>query len=400
MSVARGYRVALEGPSGMSEFLSGVRSSSLRVFGRRYGALLADEVARRVDLHRAGVEVRDPGASPVREAVEHARGLFAAGGRRAEAAGLDLRLRLFPLERDLLVRVDEAHEDYLAEISALPGVRDGSLPASGPAGGATTAEWTELEAMWALATAGPPLGVGLSYRLVEHTLPSLRFQALRRHFPLREVRVRRTARAALFARKAGVPVPADAAQARDFRRYLETATGKGLLEQEERRVARLVPEAFDKDDVASYARQPPPDAAARAPRVAPAPAPGESPRPIDHADVIESGDGRVFVAVMDAGLAEDERVHIQVVERHLSFIQNGVHYGGVSDCPLDAVDLLRESREAIIVEMRRGAGRQEIKARHVALVRDDGREDIYAAGMAGFRRAAERNRLVRAKGLE
>ncbi len=111
--------------------------------------------------------------------------------------------------------------------------------------------------------------------------------------------------------------------------------------------------------------------------------------------MIESGDGRIFVAVMDAGLASDERVHIQVVERHIAFVQNGVHYGGIPDCPLAAVDLLRDNREAVVVELRRGAGRREIKARHVALVRDDGRLDTYSAAMASFRNAAERSRRIK-----
>lgn len=391
MNVPRGYRIRLEGPGSLGDFTSSLRSASLRVFARRYGTALADEVAKRVDLNRAGVEAREPEASPLRESVEQMRAVFAGGGRTAAALGVDLRLRFHLVGAEALIRVEEAHPDFVAEMEALPGLLDASLPSGIAPEGVPAAEWEERRALWEAALSGPPLASGLAFRLVEGDLPSLRYAALRRHFPQHDLRCRRTARALLFHKRTGEAVPRDAAQARDFRRYLETGKGQALLEQEVRSLSRLLPDPIDQPSVLRYA----PAAAAPKPALVPSlPTPPCAPAPIDHADVIESGDGRIFVAVMDAGLATDERIHIQVVERHVAFVQNGIHFGGIPDVPHKAVDLLRESREAIVVELSREPGRREIKARHVALVRDDGRPDVYTAAMANFRNAAERNRRV------
>lgn len=390
MNVPRGYRIRLEEPGSLGDFVSSLRSASLRVFARRYGVALADEVARRIDLSRAGVDVREADASPLRESVEQMRSVFAGGGRAAAGLGLDLRLRFHLVGAEALVRVEDGHADFLAEVEGLPGVLDASFPANGPPEGLPAAEWEERRGLWEAALSGPPLASGLGFRLVEGGLPSLRYAALRRHFPQHDVRCRRTARALLFLRRTGEQVPRDAAQARDFRRYLDTAKGQAALDQEVRHLARVLPNPVDQASVLRYGQVPEPRTA---PVAEPAPPPCQ-PSPIDHADVIESGDGRIFVAVMDAGLATDERIHIQVVERHVAFVQNGIHFGGIPDVPHKAVDLLRESREAIVVELSRVPGRREIKARHVALVRDDGRPDVYTAAMANFRNAAERNRRV------
>ncbi len=278
MTVLRGYRSGLSEPRDLADFLASLRGSSLRVFGRRYGVLLADEVARRIDLHRAGVEPREPDASPLRESVEQMRASYPSGGKAASEAGLDLRLRLFPLESDLLVRVEAAHADYLEGLAAMEGVSDASLPATGRPDDVPAEAYAAREALWERALAGPPLGLGLTFSLVDEALPSLRLPALRRHFPMHEARVRRTARASLFHRRTGLAVPEDATQAREYRRFLDTGKGRALLEDEVRRLGRVLPPSLDRDEVSRYAAK----AAQAAARAAPAPAapmPDESPVP-------------------------------------------------------------------------------------------------------------------------
>ena len=394
MVVSRGYRIVLDGAGSLGDLVSSLRSGSMRTFSRRYGIVLADELARRIDMNRAGLAGAEAGASPIRESLEVVRAAFDAPGRRTGALSLDLKVRIHLVEGSALLEVEDGHDDYLRVVADLPGVKGFSLPTSGR-GEVPAREWAERERLWELAKSGPPLGSGLVFRMVEGQLPSLRFAAVKRHFPSFESRVRRTARAAVYRAQFGGVAPADQEAVKEFRRHLETAAGKVAFERESRRLGRILPRSIEKEDATSFGKV----AKGGEPRVATVSAKEqETPAQIDHADVLESADGRIFVAVMDAGLAPDERLHIQVVDRHLAFVQGGVHYGSVSNAPHAAVDLLRESREAIVVELRRGSGRKEIKARHVALVRDDGRPDVLAAAMANFRNAAERTRRKAASG--
>ena len=78
----------------------------------------------------------------------------------------------------------------------------------------------------------------------------------------------------------------------------------------------------------------------------------------------------MFIAVMDAGLSSNDRLYIQVSDGQISFSQSGTHFGSVTDVPHAAIDMLRGVDEAVVVEIRQFGDRKEVKAKHIAMVRN------------------------------
>ena len=393
MNSARAFRYELSDPSSLGELVAGVRAALLGVFTRRYGQAVGDELAWRIDLHCAGVRQGSAGGNPFKESLSHIRDL-AAGGN-----SLDLfpAIRFHLVGSEALLSVESGGQDYIDALSGYPGlVDDGTYPGT-PPDGMTPAQAARREASWA-AIQSSPLGKGLLFSLVEGSLPAMRFASARRYLPAFEARCRRTARALILKQKTGAPFPSDGPAARDFKRHLATARGKDELDRQVARLARLLPRAFDQDSAQSY---PTPRPIAKATRQPAAPrVPMDAPRSIDHADVLESSDGRIFVAVLYAGLSNEDRLHIQVTERQMAFVQNGISFGGVVDVPQSAIDLLRRSSEAIVVEVRKGGAEREVKARHVAVVRDDSLNGALDTAMMGLRNFAARTRAKQAAWME
>lgn len=360
-----GFSIEIAGPAGFAEFLGVLRRDAMRVFARLYGAVLADQVARRVDGHRSGLLPGAPGASPLRDALDEVRRQHAGAAEGSPLQALDLRLRLLPVAAGFVLAYENGHPAYREALLAIEGMRDIGIP-HGEDPGAVDPR----AAAWEEALSGPPMGRGLVFRLVETALPSVRHGALRRSFPSHEARCLRTAQSIVLERGAN----GDGA--------------REAIDREVRRLVRLLPREISEQDAAAYptARKPAPRPAVPEARLLSGPA------LIDHADVMESADGRVFVAVNEAGLDPDERVHVQIVDRYVSFVQGTMHFGGVPDVPYAAVELLRRTREVFVVEVRRSGGRREVKARHEALVRDDSLPDLFKTGMSTFRNSALRAR--------
>jgi hypothetical protein len=370
MATRDGFSIALDGPAALSEFMGLLRRDAMRVFARLYGAVLADEVARRVDGHRSGLAPGGEAASPLRDALTHLRQAHAKAGAGSPLRALDLRLRLLPVRAGFVVAFEEGHPDYRSSLLGMHGMSDLCMADARPPE-VPEEEWGARSSAWEEALGGPPMGRGLVFRLVEDGLPSVRYAALVRSFPGHEARCLRTAQAIAIARGASGDGARDA------------------IDREVRRLVRVLPRELSEEDIRAYPqpRQPQRRRPAEPPRAA-----EDGPRLIDHADILESSDGRIFVAVNDAGLDPDERVHIQVVDRYVSFVQGTTHFGGVPDAPYAAVEMLRRSREVFVVELRRVDGRREVKARHEALVRDDSLPDLFKLGMSGFRNSAARAR--------
>lgn len=391
MSAPRAFRYELTEPSALGELISGLRAAFLRVFTRRYGTAVADEFAWRVDLHAVDLRKGPQGGNPFKDALSHIRDLVSGEN------DLDLfpTLRIHLVESEALLLLERGGAGYLEVLSGYPGMfDDGHFPGPAP-GGISAVHERRREAAWTAIPASP-LGKGLRFDLVEGNLPSMRFASARRYLPSFEARCRRTAKALLHMDRHGTPFPSDASAARDFRRHLGTLRGKEDLDRLVARAARTLQKSFEGEATPTYSVIKPPKPALRQ-----APPPKmDAPRSIDHADVLESTDGRIFVAILYAGFSGDDRVHIQVTERQMAFVQNGISFGGVMDAPQAAIDLLRQTTEAIVVEVRKGSGHREVKARHVAVIRDDTLNTALDVAMTGFRNFAARSKVKQNQWME
>lgn len=394
-----GYRIAAQGVGDLAGFFAGFRADALRVLVRRYGATVAEEAVRAIDLHRAGVSPREPKDNPLREAVDRVRTAFAAGDRRLD---FDCRLALHLLEDAVLLSWEEGADDYRNLLECRPDVTPCPWSEGEPPEGVAAEEWSERERLWALAFPTPRLGSALAFRLVDGQLPLPRWDTVRRRAPAFATRVANTAKARLHQGLHGTPRPTDRDAAAAFRRWLATEKGGEALREASSAVSSLLTREFERQDLVEFGALPKPrqiqrrDAAPPRPARVPFKAPPDMPQPIDHADILEGSDGRIFVAVLETGFTEQDRVFLQVAERQISFVQGGRQFGHVDDAPAAAVDLLKAGGEAIVVEIRIGEDRREIKSRHVALVRDvsigkdyGGTMDRWRATLVGGNRRRE-----------
>jgi hypothetical protein len=91
---------------------------------------------------------------------------------------------------------------------------------------------------------------------------------------------------------------------------------------------------------------------------------------IDHADIVKSSDGRIFVAVPFVGLDTEDRVFLQVADNEIVVTQNAKQFGHVGNVSRSAVDLLRECKTVTMVEVEIANGKRLLRAKHVAIVKD------------------------------
>lgn len=352
-----GYRLSDEKTQHLGPFFEQFRSDALRMLSRHYSIAVADETARRIDLHRAKLERQDPEANPLRDATGVIRELATSSGGDLD---LDCRVVVHFVNGQILLRLANGIKPYRHVLEAQPGISPFHLTREPEP---VTAEWSERAAIWSSAFPTPRLGMGLTFQLLDGTLPTPRWTTVKRSLPSFDVRVRRTTRAWLWnasAFKSGEDYAG-------FRSWLATPKGKASHQDAARMIERLLVDDLEKEQLTVYGN--PPDSRKAKPRPFNT-AVSSNPGLIDHADVLESSDGRVFIAIMDANLSPEDRLFLQVTEQTISFVQGAKDYGQVSGVPNAAIDMLRATREVTVVEIRTIGGRKEMKAKHVAIIRD------------------------------
>lgn len=102
---------------------------------------------------------------------------------------------------------------------------------------------------------------------------------------------------------------------------------------------------------------------------------------IDHADLIESADGRFFLAVPEAGLDERARVFIQIGDRHMSIVQNAIHKGHIENLSRVSLECLRRLQVISLVEISNGERRRPV-SKHMAIIQDISLDDGFKADLA------------------
>lgn len=379
MRTITGYRLSITGIAELQEFVDGFRNDALRVMSRHYCHAVADEAVRRIDLHKLALQPREPAGNPVHDATLVVRELVAAGSRD-RGLDFDCELSLHLTSDGALIRLVNGHRLFRPLLESRAGVSPFHWATEfSDESGYSRQTWEERGKVWASAFPTPRLGVGLTFHLLDGTLPMPRWTSVRRALPELEIRLRRTARAKLWnisPHRATNDISA-------FRAWLATAAGKRAYHDARSLAARLLPVDFERPDLIAYGEVPKPKPLAAKARVS-APAP-QGAKPIDHADVLETPDGRVFVAVMDAGLSTDDRLFLQLSGQHLSFIQAGRDFGQVGSVPFSAVEMLRAAREVTVVEIRHYGASKELKAKHSAMIRDATPETDLAATMQRWR---------------
>ena len=382
MAKPSGYRIECATVDELRAFVGGVRADAMAILERRFTLAVADDAARRVDLHRVDADPRPADGNPMRDAVRAVRAAVAGSESPSPEVDMDLEMQFLMPPGAVLARISYGCDEYRLLLDR-PGARPYDWSADRPRPADVDArEWAERGALWAKADAKPSLGSALTLHLLDGTIPLPRWQKVARAVPPFETRARRTAKALAWRDRAGTPAPATAAEAADFRRWLATPAGIRSYDRARRFASSALPGALGREALSAYGR--PMSHERRAAAVE------EGARPIDHADVYETVSGSIYVVVWDCGLGVDDRVVVQVSDGQVDFVQAGRHFGSVVDAPRAALEILASTGDITLVEMRKNGDRVEVKAKHVAIVRNTSMSDSFAGAMARWRDTASR----------
>lgn len=412
MDPAKGYRLKVSGVADLSRVLGGFRAEATRLLARRYATLVAREATWALDRWKLGLSGRDDDF--IATACSSVRRRLASDGP-IPFPDVNCVLSVHFIHDAVLASFVHGHDGYrkawesIREVVAWGWSEDGPRPR-----GISEKAWEARGRYWKAAASGPPFGQGLRFTLVEDGLPGLGWGAVRRYLPSWDERVAR-ASAALAkdvdpeeAKKLAEEVlvrhlsrEALVAEGRPRTARRQPLPSPGGREEkpsakDESAADKTAPVASSADDEgvtaaerirreARKARKIREKAAARTDND-----PGRA-ASIDHADVVLASDGRVFVATPYVGLDPENRVFLQVGDRHVAFSQGGVQYGHVTDVPKSAIDLLRTCKTVILVEVaRKEGGGRLLRAKHVAIVSDISLSDSLSISLGGFRRASAR----------
>lgn len=360
-----GYRLRVRDIRDLSQVMEGFRADALRILARSYGRLVAHEAVRLADLHAIGIP--DPSsttAGPLADANEAMRKAY------LEAAGngefdLNCEVVIYLVGDAVLARFLSGNASYRKAWEARREVvRWGWSRSVERPKGLSEHNWKIREICWRNALAKSGLGSGLRFILLEGAPPELGWGGVRRYLPTIDERIRALASAVQ-----------PGASPREASRDAMLAIGRDL--------AGRLPHEITREMLASYS-------ACRRPqrRFKRMQEPQEERKAqIDHADVVQSSDGRVFIAVPFVGLSTDDRVFIHVGDNHVAVVQNATQYGHVGNVPRAAVDLLRTCNTVFLVEVERRDGRRLLRARHIAIVRDISLQESVFRSLGRWRMA-------------
>lgn len=353
MTAADGYRLKVKEVRDLSVVMDGFRTDALRLLARSYGRLVAADSVRRLDLHVLGRPDPTSAESPIADANLAVRKAYASAADGDADLDLNCEVLLHLVGDAVLARFVSGNSEYRKAWESRREVhRWGWSEGEERPKGISERNWKIREICWRNAHSKPGLGSGLRFVLIEDGLPQIGWGGIRRYLPTMDERVKAVAPAILAAKG----------------RNASEMTPESLTEFR-RRLALSLPRELTKDHLASYPSAQSQRTAQRNRQQKNDDAPVKSAQ-IDHADVVQSSDGRVFVAVPYVGLDPEDRVFVQVADNHIAITQNATQWGYVSGVARIATDLLRECKSVILVEVERKDGRRLLRAKHVAIVKD------------------------------
>ncbi|MTH95981.1 hypothetical protein [Roseibium sp. RKSG952] len=351
MKPADGYRLNIRRIQDFTRVTQGFRTDAMRLLARRYGREVAAQAVLMYDLSRIGIG-EDHGSEVIRKACEVVKRKYPDGRGGVPHADLNCIVNYFLLDDAVLAIFRHGAGAYRKAFEARREVARWAWSADGKRPqGISRKSWQERELTWKEALKQPGLAPGLSFRLIETTLPSIGWANIRRYIPSAEDRVK----AILFAGN-GYEAELRAAMMNVVTRKLTKETLLGTEPPDSVTTRRQSPVKPVPKKTAAAKKEPlgDPEKAAQ----------------IDHADVIKSSDGRIFLAVPYVGLSEEDRIYIKITDGVLSVDQNAVSFGTVSRIPRVALDLVSGAKTVTIVEVARSGGKRLLRAKHVAMVRD------------------------------
>lgn len=386
MEFEQGYRLKVSTLGELTKFLGGFRVVALRAMAASYAEEVAATAVSQLDAIAVGL------AQPSKDILRNAMEAVRAGHDRYEdgiyAPDLNMAVSFYFVGSAVMAVRDHAREDYVkAWESRREVVRWGWSEAATKPQQISQTAWDERGRYWGEVGKMRKARLGqFQFSLLSGEMPQIGWASVQRALPSREWRVRQCV--------------GRLAQA-------ENLDGRTLSERDRQRLAdraeKTIVRDIDKDSFSTRltmnrpyaARQPEAKAEASASsrkrepaRVMPVSRSrgDENAVMIDHADIVVANDGRAFMAVPYVEFRQEDRVFIQVGSRDITFLQNGVQFGAVSNISAAARDFLRGLTSITLVEVNEAGGKRLLRAKHTAMVSDISLSEGIRRPIQTFRR--------------
>lgn len=359
MDFERGYRLRVNDVEGLTKLVTAYRTHALRVMAASYAEQIARTAVSALDAGSLGL-MQDKGdfLLHARESVRSAHDKTTNG---IYAHSLNCRLDFHFVGNAILALMSHGSDRYRKPWEARREVvRWGWSEVMSRPTNVSEIAWSDRARYWAELKKPNVLDFGVfSLRLIEDRLPTLGWSVVNRCLPSEEWRVEQAVRKLASREKLEFATLSERDRAR-FEGRIKAVMVKDLTENS----FRLAPTpSVSKPMARPQVRD----------KSVPAPKPrieDEAASIVDHADIVVAGDGRAFMAVPYVGFSPEDRVHIQVGSRDITFSQNGIQYGTVTHIPASSRDYLRSMTSITLVEVIENEGKHLLRAKHTAMVSD------------------------------
>lgn len=365
MNFERGYRLRVSGLDELAKLVGAYRAHALKIMAAAYADQIARTAVKALDARAVGVVQN--GGDILGHARESVRSLHDKVTDGLYASALNCRIDFHFVGNAVLAVFAHGADRYLRPWEARRDVvKWGWSPSAPRPAHVGEKAWKDREKYWNAALGSPTAGFGnTSFRLIEDKLPTLGWAAIQRRIPPMEWRVEQCVKRLAASEKidpASIPGrERSRLEARVRSAIQETVNETSFSAVQTQKKSRPTPVERSK---------PPPNI----PYVKAAPEKSsqneELSATVDHADIVVAGDGRAFMAVPHVGFRAEDRVFIQVGSRDITFSQNGIQYGTVTNIPASARDYLRSLTSITLVEVREINGKRLLRAKHTAMVSD------------------------------
>lgn len=362
MTSAKGYRLKINNIIELSTLLDDYRSASLRLLGKQYGTMVAKKAVEYLDKDRLGIV--DLPDNPIAAACNDVRKALGRNQAGLIAPEINCCIRLHVVHDAILATFAHGSDEYRKMWENNKNVVKWGWTADEAAPGSIPENvWKLREKYWSRVQSKALAG-DLQFILIDRQLPDIGWGAIWRYLPTIEQRISDAIEALHATDPTGIMKRNSGQRVREtVLRSIESEISKNSFAKSSRNKASGAKRI--REEVAASKQLTP----AKAHREKLEQKPFRASE-IDHADIIVAADNKIFVAVPYVGLDNESRVFVQVSDKHVAFVQNGVQYGMIDNVQRSNLDLLKTTKQVILVEIEKNFDERLLRAKHIAIVSD------------------------------
>lgn len=358
-----GYRIKVSDIYSFSSFLSSLKSDLLKVLAKNYSKMVAIDVVKKIDLFNVGLYDIDKDIDLFQNSCESIRNIIS----KYKKYDLDCCIDFFFTKDYILARFISGNSVYRNIFEQKKEVlkwdwNDHQRPTY-----ISEEDWNIRKEYWKCILNKKGIKDGLSFCLIDKSLPNIGWNSIKKHIPPYENRSKFLFN---YIKKNDIVLGQDISKKNFLRNIKKNIDRDYIYSYKKEKVLTKNTESIEQiveiNDFSNKVVM------------------------IDYADIVKSTDGRIFVATPYAGLDVNSRVYIQVGDNYLSIVQDGVVFGQIMNISKVAVNILKDISnkhytDAILVEIEISPSRRLLRARHIVIVRDTSLNDSMSNILLSWR---------------